>query len=40
MIMAYLTLAFIVIPWVVLGLYIRWAVKSGYEVSAIANEVK
>lgn len=40
MIMAYLTVAFIVIPWIILGWYIRWAVKSGYEESVPLNEVK
>lgn len=38
MIMAYLTVAFIIIPWIVLGLYIRWAVQSGYEESFPLSE--
>ena len=31
MIMAYLTVGFLVVPWLLLLLYIRWIVQSGYE---------
>lgn len=31
MLMAYITTAVMVATWIVLGLYLRWVVRSGYE---------
>lgn len=31
MMMAYLTVGFLTVPWMLLGLYIYWIVRSGHE---------
>lgn len=42
MIMAYMTVGFMVVPWLLLLLYIRWIVRSGYEdsISLSGGEVQ